>query len=400
MTRALKKQPNGSRHLHATDLLRRKLLTGEVAEGEQLMPELELCREINLSRTTVRKAIADLVDEGLLVRYQGRGTFVNIRRTPAQKRLLGCMIHRSGTETRPSAYSLLTQGAEKAAAELGYQLVLANSQDDAHKAMEEVIRLNELKTVGTLVVPPQTPTYQKTAREVVSALQRAGQKIVLVDTPPIGNGHAIEAPCISSQNREAAYELTRHLIRLGHRRIAFLTSVRIGTVIEREEGFRQAMKEHDLPVPPEYFLEVAGTDIARQGRQELDVFLAMREPPQAIVCLHDLIALNVLKRCAERGCRVPDDIAVAGFDDLPQSAVCHPTLTTVHQPLFEMGYRAVQMLEAQLNAPASAVTTTSSNEITTTTATATEPPPPPATAIAERLPCRLVIRESCGAMPP
>lgn len=75
MTRALKKQPNGSRHLHATDLLRRKLLTGEVAEGEQLMPELELCREINLSRTTVRKAIADLVDEGLLVRYQGRAPF-------------------------------------------------------------------------------------------------------------------------------------------------------------------------------------------------------------------------------------------------------------------------------------------------------------------------------------
>lgn len=379
MTRALKKHPNGSRHLHATDLLRRKLLTGEVAEGEQLMPELEICREINLSRTTVRKAIADLVEEGLLVRYQGRGTFVNIRRTAAQKRLLGCMIHGSTETPSGGAYHLLTKGAEKAASELGYTLVLANSLDNAEKAMEEVVHLNEIKAVGTLVVPPQTSQYQKTASEVVQALQRAGQKVVLVDSPPLEEGNALNVPCISSQNREAAYDLTKHLIHLGHRRIAFLTSIRVGTVVEREEGFRQAMEEHGLSIPPEYFLEVAGTDISRQGRQELDVFLAMREPPEAVVCLHDLIALNVLKRCNERGCRVPDDIAIVGFDDLPQSAVCHPTLTTAHQPLFEMGYRAVKMLETQLN---SLPPPSSSDTITD---------------VAERLPCRLVVRESCGS---
>lgn len=105
--------------------------------------------------------------------------------------------------------------------------------------------------------------------------------------------------------------------------------------------------------------------------QEVDVFLAMRKPPDAIVCLHDLIALNVLRRCEERGWRVPQDVAVVGFDDLPQAAVCQPPLTTVHQPLLEMGRRAIELLVRQLKGE-------------------------PLTAHHERLPCSQITRQSCG----
>src|SRR5437763_1899712 len=76
----------------AKTFLRRKILSGEVGHGEQLKPELELCRDLNLSRTTVRKAIASLVEEGLLVRHRGRGSFVNFTRNPIQQRLLAFLI--------------------------------------------------------------------------------------------------------------------------------------------------------------------------------------------------------------------------------------------------------------------------------------------------------------------
>ena len=208
---------------------------------------------------------------------------------------------------------------------------------------------------------------QTTAR-VIRALKQTGQKVVLVDEYSSDD----EVVSVASQNREAMHELTAHLIRLGHKRIAFLTSTRTEVVGEREEGFLRAMKEHGLDVPPEYFLEVAGRDPGKQGAQEIDVFMAMRTPPQAIVCLHDLIALNAMRRAAERGWRVPQDVAIVGFDDLPQAASALPPLTSVHQPLQEAGAHAVQLLVRQLEGEQ-------------------------LRAHHERLPCRLIVRKSCGA---
>lgn len=356
-----------TRYQAARSLLRRKVLSGEVGHGEQLKPELELCRDLNLSRTTVRKAVASLVEEGLLLRQRGRGSFVNFSRSPIQKRLLAFLYQSRVT----GSIDLLVRGAEQRAAELGYQLLLANAQNDSVAAFEQVVSLNDTRVAGTIVTPVQTLTPEKTTADVLRGLLRADQRVVLVDA--LSDDPAI--PSVSSQNLEATHELTCHLIARGYRRIAFLSSVRTEGVIERENGFRQAMEEHGLPVPPEYFLEVAARDPASQGTQEVDLFLAMRTPPEAIVCLHDLIALNVLRRCAERGWKVPDDVAVVGFDDLPQAATSHPPLTTMHQPLLKTGRLAVELLVRQLNGE-----TLHSHH--------------------ERLPCRFIIRRSCGSGSP
>lgn len=362
----LKNCDESNRYLAAKSLIKRMVLSGVVGHNQQLKPELEICRETNLSRTTVRRAIADLVEEGLLVRFRGRGTFVNISRTSSQKKLLALLVcqhtHVSG------AYDLLIAGAREAASKHGYQLLLANSHNEAESGIEQAMRLNEHRVAGTIVVPLQTPTPDQSTAMVLRALGQAGQKLVLVDEDSADENIS----SVTSQNREATRDLTKHLISLGHRRIAFLTSTRTEVVREREDGFREAMAEAGLSVPPEYFLEVAGRDPSLQGRQEIDVFMAMRTPPEAIVCLHDLIALNALSRCAERGWKVPGDVSIVGFDDLPQAANANPPLTSVHQPLSEIGSRAVELLINELKGV-------------------------PDAHRHERLPCRLVVRASCGA---
>lgn len=354
-----------TRYRAAKELLRHKVLSGEVGHGQQLETELELCRVTNLSRTTVRKAIADLVDEGLLVRFRGRGTFVNFQRSSVQKKLLALLVSQHSNVA--GAYEVLIRGAQAAASELGYKLMLADSQNDAGAALTQAVSLNEHKVAGTILVPLQTPMPDATNARVIHALRQAGQQVVMVDELSSDEN----VPSVCSQNREAMHALTNHLISRGYTRIAFLTSARIETVREREDGFRAAMTEHGLTVPPEFFLEVGSRDPARQGIQEIDVLMAMRTPPQAVICLHDLIAHNVLKRCEERGWNVPADVAVVGFDDLPGSASSNPPLTTVHQPLLEAGRRAVEMLVRRLNGE-------------------------PLETLHERLPCRLIERVSCG----
>ncbi len=356
-----------TRYQAAKSLIKRMVLSGEVGQDQQLQPELDICRETNLSRTTVRKAIADLVDEGLLVRYRGRGTFVNIRRTPSQKKLLALLACQHPKVN--GAYNLVLRGAQEAAARLGYQLVLANSFNEIEAALESAMHLNELRVAGTIVVPLQTDEPNYSTTRIIRALRQAGQQVVLVDEYSSDD----DIVSVASQNREAMRELTTHLIERGYRRIAFLTSTRTEVVAEREEGFRQAMQEHDLDIPHEYFLEVAGRNPSRQGIQEIDVFMAMRTPPEAIVCLHDLIALNAMARCAERGWKVPKDVAIVGFDDLPQAQSSTPPLTSVHQPLQEAGARALELLVEMLNGKTFK-------------------------AHHERLPCRLVVRKSSGSI--
>ncbi|WP_269542595.1 GntR family transcriptional regulator [Cerasicoccus fimbriatus] len=353
---------DSTRYQAAKSMIRRMVLSGEVGQSQQLKPELEICRDTNLSRTTVRKAIADLVEEGLLVRFRGRGTFVNIERSKSQQKLLALLVsHHEGVS---GAYDLMIRGAQDAAARLGYQLILANARNEMSTAMDQVIRLNELRVAGTLVVPLQTSETHKHTKSIVNALIQTGQKVVLVDDYS-QDGHV----SVSSQNKEAMVDLTNHLIDQGYRRIAFLTCLSTEVACEREAGFLEAMKEHGLDLPPEYFLTVGKREPEKQGIQEIDVFMAMREPPEAIICLHDIIALNAMKRCKERGWRVPEDVAIVGFDDLPQAAVSSPPLTSVHQPLRRCGARAVELIVKLLEG----VEIEHRNN---------------------RLPCHLVIRES------
>lgn len=354
-----------TRYRAAKNLLRHKVLSGEVGHGEQLKPELEICRDTNLSRTTVRKAIGDLVREGLLVRFRGRGTFVNFDRSPVQKKLIALVVNQHSCVS--GAYEVLIRGAQEAAAKLGYQLLLANSQNDAGAALAQAVGLNEQKVAGTILVPLQTPLPEASNARVIHALRQTGQQVVMADA----YSEDETLPSVCSQNREGMAELTAYLIKRGYRRIAFLTAVRTNAVREREEGFHAAMAAHGLTVPSEYFLEVGSRDPARQGIQEMDALMTMRTPPEAVICLHDLIALNALRRCEERGWKVPGDVAIAGFDDLPASADSRPPLTTVHQPLLETGRRAVELLVSRLKG---------------------EPLP----NLHQRLPCRLVVRASCG----
>jgi len=347
--------------------LREQILSGQFGNGGKFTPELDICRQFNISRTTVRHAISELVEEGLLVRYQGKGTFVRYKRSSAQKRLLSVIVCQHARVA--GAYDLFVQGAIHAAASLNYEIMVSNSSHHSLAIMEQVLRLNELRTAGTIILPIQTGEPNDNILDrVTAALKGADQKIVLADTYEPNS----EFPTISSDNRKAMYDLTCHLIEKGYRKIAFLTSQSIETVVEREEGFLQAIEEHGLEHPPHYKLDTVGHDIQRQGYQEVDVFLAMREPPEAIVCLHDLMAMNVLDACAKRGWKVPQQVAVVGFDGLPQGATCKPALTTMKQPLYEMGVKAVGMLIDQLEG----------RDIPN---------------LHSRLPCTLIVRDSCGS---
>lgn len=142
--------------------------------------------------------------------------------------------------------------------------------------------------------------------------------------------------------------LTEHFIQLGHRRIAYIAPPEDLTFTHfRLQGYHEAIEAHHLPTDDSLIIHASLTEKA--GRDAANILLNRPAPPTAIMTGNDVAAFGVMRAIQERGLRVGDDVAVGGFDDVPAAEHIHPGLTTVHQPIFEIGQQLMDLLLRLLN---------------------------------------------------
>lgn len=174
--------------------------------------------------------------------------------------------------------------------------------------------------------------------ELVSTIAAAEIPLVRLSSLSDGYGSLINAP-----EFEASMDLMRHLLQLGHRRIGFIAPpAGHSAASARLSAYEQALKEANLPLDPS--LIEAGNFTFASGALAARRLLACSAPPTAIFASNDATALGVLAIAAEQKLRVPQDLAIAGFDDSPGSRMCYPALTTVRQPIADMARAAVLTL--------------------------------------------------------
>jgi DNA-binding LacI/PurR family transcriptional regulator len=143
---------------------------------------------------------------------------------------------------------------------------------------------------------------------------------------------------------DGSQQLTRHLIQLGHRRIAYLGNSNSGrTTLDRLAGFRQEMEAAGLSVPDHYIYEIPGSGPEKTALAA-DYFLGLPDRPTALVCFNDMIAIGMLKNFGERGVGVPEEISVVGFDNIIFSNFTNPPLTTFDQPKRFIGQKAAELI--------------------------------------------------------
>ncbi|TCV96758.1 LacI family DNA-binding transcriptional regulator [Biostraticola tofi] len=176
--------------------------------------------------------------------------------------------------------------------------------------------------------------------ELLALLAQMKLPLVLVDLWAPG------LPCVNPDNTQGGYLATRHLIDQGRTRIAFLASTLAHySIRQREKGYRQALYEARLLMPPEYeAIAPPLLDTERSLSEAIDELLNLPEPPDAIFAYNDAAAMVVLRVCAQRGLRVPQDIAVVGFDDIESAAWSLPPLTTIAVDKQLLGREALKLL--------------------------------------------------------
>lgn len=224
------------------------------------------------------------------------------------------------------------RGVENEARSHNYSLVLCDSEEDP--ALEES-NLNTLfarRVDGVLLAP--TKAYVGQDRFI-----RRRFPVVFFDrVSPSFFGSAVV-----TDNLGAAYDATRHLIGLGHERIAIITGrLNFSNGLDRLEGFRKALQQAGLPLRDEYLQQ--GDFLLESGHTCGLRLLQFAVPPTAIFCCNNQMTLGLMRALGELGVACPGRVSVLGFDDFEWAANFSPRLTTVAQPALEMGKQAVQML--------------------------------------------------------
>lgn len=229
------------------------------------------------------------------------------------------------------------QGAADVVEQEGYGLLLFTCTRGDESMRRFASEVSAKSFDGLLVVEPEGTL------DYITELHERGLPVILIDD----RGHQPGFPSVRTTNIDGARAAAAHLLGLGRRRPLVVTGLRrFGCTRERLAGFADAYADAGLPIDPAHVVE--GDFTFECGRAAVERLLADGVPFDAVFAHNDLSAAGALQALRDAGRRVPEDVAVVGFDDLPLAGHTHPPLTSVRQPLREMGAIAARSLVARL----------------------------------------------------
>ena len=330
---------------------------------------IDVAREANVSYTTVSRVVNGkgyvraATRERVLQAMTRTGYTVN-RQARAlaggRHQVIGLLV----PELDTSYVGEILRGIDEEIAADGYDLMLYTTH---RRRTRESIFVNSITTGmtdGLLMILPVDPAAYLTS------IRRRDFPFVLIDHEGLDH----EGPSVGATNRDGARHAIRYLLDLGHRRVGFITgNLDMDCAHERLAGYRETLAEHGIPADDRLIAEGNfHKPLAFQRTREL---LALPDPPTAIFASNDVSAFGVMDAVRDLGLRVPDDVSIVGFDDIPDARLSTPALTTVRQPMREMGARATRMLLDRIAGK--------------------EPQPPRV-----ELPTELIVRDTCRAVSP
>jgi Transcriptional regulators len=369
------------RHVQVQRILRGLVASGRLRPGDKIPAELQLADALGVSKMTVNKALLALTSDGLLVREVGRGTFVAPPpRTDGCDRPGAAGVSPPGRRVRIALsfvdgarnvldsdyYGTIYRGILDGLAGAEVEITLSPTARDDYRAEERLSPSH-----GRLVIAPRAAGVPP-----VEALWAAGKPVVVVGASWPG----MSVPSVDSDNIGGAAEAVRHLLELGHRRIAlFYAEEETANTQDRIVGYRRALSLAGVPQRHEF--EVCAEAVWRAGEAAAERLTALlcgreREPVTAVFAAGHYLALEVMNVARQAELRVPEDVSVVGYDDPISAWLVHPPVTSIRQPLHEMGRRAAERLLRLVRGEE------------------------PRAAVREVLPPQLIVRRSTAALEP
>lgn len=332
------------------DDIKEKITAGLLKDGDAIPTQIELAKEYDTSEITSRRALTELVNDGVVVRIRGKGTFIQLRNDssfgkeaatasqPALERIV--LIHPNAASPHlfnHPFYSNLINGIHTTCEESGiaFQLMDA-SEGQTIEAKPEV---------GAIVLPG-APGAESISIDQLRSWKEAGLRMVLAHFffPQLN------IPYVIVDNLTGGYLATEHLISLGHRRIGIIVTGNSLIDINQEfslrlQGYKLALTQHGIPFDESLVSVMAGNEeLEEMGYEGAKQLLALPDQPTAIFATSDYKAFGAIRAGKELALAIPGQLSIVGYDNVVQSRYTSPALTTVNQNTERMGRRAVELL--------------------------------------------------------
>jgi DNA-binding LacI/PurR family transcriptional regulator len=299
----------------------------------------DIARAADVSHSTVSRALGDspLVSSETKARIQRLARQMGYSPDAQARSLVMGRTQTIGvvvTTITDPFIARVVQGIENTALDCGYSVILTSSNSEPEREIAAVEMLRS-KRVDSVIV-----TSSRVGALYQEHLDRLGVPVVLINSQ--GQQMGPYTFSVTVDNRHGAFLATEHLIHLGHRRIAYVAgSAGSSDDLERLGGYREALAQ--AGITPDPTLVVPGTGRLDGGERALAEIMKLDPCATAVFCYNDVTAVGLLRAVRRAGLTVPHDYSVVGFDDIPLASYVEPPLTTVAQPMSDLGKRAVTM---------------------------------------------------------
>ncbi|MFC5648723.1 substrate-binding domain-containing protein [Paenibacillus solisilvae] len=313
------------------DYVLSQIENNEISQDDRIPSESEFAKLLDVSSITVRKALADLVNEGVIYRIRGKGSFVANQNTPVEKAssLIAFVI--SGIEMYDSSYMQIMKGVQSFIGKQDCKLIIEFVENNIEEEQDVILNLIQSDVRGILIYS-SNPEY---AKNYLDEIRKKSIPFVMLDRFPAG----FPVNCISCNNHDGAYEAVEYLIQLGHRNIGFAAfDFHLSPEVERYNGYRNALSGASLPLNQEIIYLDKELDYERLIPKINNGELS------ALFCVNDRRALELLEQLTARGVKIPEQVSIMGFDDFESSKFAKVSLSTVKQHFDVLGYESAKLL--------------------------------------------------------
>jgi len=321
-----------TKYLDIVTSLRKDIESGKYRSGSRLPSEAELIRKFGVSRMTVVKAIKQLQQEGMLNRRVGSGTYATGTSLDEHK-TFGLLIPDLG---QTEIFEPICRGMMRSPAVKNHSLLWGNAFSATEAREDETEHLChhyiDQGVNGVFFAPLEFPIHRDVNSRILRALKQARIPVVLLDKDYLEYPLRSDYDLVGLDNRHAGYVVTKHLIQQGARRIAFFSrEFSAQTVEHRIVGYREALFAEGLEISHDLVLRGDAGDSSFVDR-------CLRTTKiDAVMCANDHTAANLMQTLLALGVRIPQDIRIAGVDDVRYANLLPIPLTTLHQPCADIG---------------------------------------------------------------
>lgn len=313
------------------EILKEQINKGKLKPGDQIPPEEKIAQRHGVSLGTVRQAMAELVNEGLVYKEQGKGTFI-AEKKKKKTFTIGLLL----TDVGNPFFSQLARSIQEKAHLLKYSVIYYNTNDQLLRETESIDMLIKRRVDGVILVPV-----------LKNGEERLMQKLRENDIPFVYLDRYLNEPAsdyIIIDNLSGVRQVMEYLISLGHKRIGCISAQPYTwTSKQRMRVCKKIVRENNLATENS-LVQISNLPDDKGGYDAMNKLFSMKNRPTAIFATNDIIAIGAYKAAKDKGIRIPQDLSLVGFDDIEASSHLEVPLTTITQPINEMGKIAMKIL--------------------------------------------------------